>query len=92
MNGLKDGGPAFPRPASENTSGGTVADGDYSIEEQSGMSLRDAFAKDAPVTFCDALTSLRKDKDISILLPDIMRELSKMHYLYADAMLEARKK
>jgi hypothetical protein len=39
-----DGGAAFPRPASIDTSSGTLPDGDEVVEEQRGMSLRDWFA------------------------------------------------
>lgn len=36
--------PAFPRPASEYTSGGTLADGNEAIREQDGMTVREYFA------------------------------------------------
>jgi hypothetical protein len=36
--------PAFPRPASEYTKSGTLADGNDAIREQDGMTLRDWFA------------------------------------------------
>ncbi len=39
-----DGGPAFPRPASEDTTSGTLADGNDIVPSQSGMTLRDYFA------------------------------------------------
>jgi hypothetical protein len=41
------GGPAFPRPASEDTSSGTLADGNDLIASQDGMDLRDYFAAQA---------------------------------------------
>ncbi len=43
-----DGGPAFPRPASEFTGSGTCPDGNDPIRAQNGMSLRDYFAAHAP--------------------------------------------
>jgi hypothetical protein len=43
------GGPAFPRPASEFTAGGTLADGNDAIGEQGGMYLRQWYAGQALV-------------------------------------------
>jgi hypothetical protein len=77
--------PAFPRPASVDTSSGTLPDGDSVIRQQDGMSLRDYFAGQAlagwfaqfadpetgnPSTFCDSA--------------------AKCCYAHADAMLAAR--
>lgn len=44
MTNFIDGGPAFPRPASEYTASGTCSDGNDPIREQSGMSLHQYFA------------------------------------------------
>jgi hypothetical protein len=44
MGRINDGGPAFPRPASIDTSSGTLPDGDRVIDQQDGMTLRDYFA------------------------------------------------
>jgi hypothetical protein len=43
-----DGGPAFPRPASEFTESGTLLDGNIAVPATNGMSLRDYFAAHAP--------------------------------------------
>lgn len=43
-----DGGPAFPRPCSEDRKQGDQPDGNMTIDEQAGMSLRDWFAGLAP--------------------------------------------
>ncbi len=42
-----DGGPAFPRPVSEDTTNGTLSDGNDVVSAQEGMSLRDYFASNA---------------------------------------------
>jgi hypothetical protein len=46
---MKDdaGGPAFPRPMSEDRSSGSMQDGDYVVGEQDGMFLVDYFAAKA---------------------------------------------
>lgn len=41
---IDDGGPAFPRPASEDTVNGTLADGNHAVDSQVGMTLLDWFA------------------------------------------------
>lgn len=41
---MRDGGPAFPRAASEYTENGTLHDGNRAEHAQPGMSLRDWFA------------------------------------------------
>jgi hypothetical protein len=38
------GGPAFPRPASEDHRQGSQRDGDVHVPDQNGMTLRDYFA------------------------------------------------
>lgn len=47
MTTTNDGGPAFPRPASEFTQSGTLHDGNDAIPAQPGMTLRDYFAAHA---------------------------------------------
>lgn len=42
-----DGGPEFPRPASEDSSNGTLSDGNEVREAQCGMSIRAYFAGQA---------------------------------------------
>lgn len=41
------GGPAFPRPASEDRSQGDLTEGNRVVEEQRGMSLHDYYAAEA---------------------------------------------
>ncbi|MNC66497.1 hypothetical protein D3C87_1867900 [compost metagenome] len=88
-NEIKDGGPAFPN---EGFNGwGTP---------QKGMTLRDYFATHAPVTCIDANQSLLQqpdaarfascDHDGAMPMPLIMKELVRLRWEYADAMLAAR--
>lgn len=72
--------PAFPRPASVDTSSGTLPDGDTVISEQCGMSLREWFAGQALIGI------LAWQRDFSPV------EVGKLAYLHADAMLAARQK
>jgi hypothetical protein len=44
MKNYNDGGPAFPRPASEYTGSGTCTDGNDPIREQEGMTLHQYFS------------------------------------------------
>lgn len=86
MTDKKDGGPAFP-------DGGQY---DYT----GGMTLRDCFATHAPVTCIDANQSLLQqpdaarfascDHDGAMPMPLIMKELVRLRWEYADAMLAAR--
>jgi hypothetical protein len=72
-----DGGPAFPRPASEYTKNGTLLDGNDAVGHQEGMSLRDYFAGQA----------------MQALLVDcagLFRDVARNAYECADAMLAAR--
>lgn len=73
----RDGGPAFPRPASEDATYGTLADGNSVVREQDGMTLRDYFAG-------QALTGLLAER--SIPAPSVATRA----YEYADAMIEAQ--
>jgi hypothetical protein len=72
-----DGGPAFPRPASEYTASGTLPDGNDAIQAQAGMSLRDWFAG-------MALQGLIGAQEYE--------KIAKHCYYIADAMLSARHK
>jgi hypothetical protein len=78
----KDGGPAFPMPASEHSQGGHF--------EQYGMSLRDYFAGQAlaGLTAC-SFTYCGGEK---ITTENATRVTSRRAYEYADAMLAAREK
>lgn len=44
MSKHNDGGPAFPRPVSEDITSGTQLDGNCTVPEQNGMSLRQWYA------------------------------------------------
>lgn len=89
-NEIKDGGPAFPQ--------GHQVDNISALE--GGMSLRDYFATHAPVTCIDANQSLLQqpdaarfascDHDGAMPMPLIMKELVRLRWEYADAMLAAR--
>lgn len=81
-----DGGPAFPRPASEYTEMGTLRDGNIAVRQQSGMTLRDYFA-------AKALTGLMNDgwqQDGNPFNEDRANRTAKIAYEFADAMLKAR--
>ncbi len=69
------GGAAFPSP------GGT----------SSGMDLRDYFAAHAPITVADAEKAVRGVTAVPPTGGELMEMLSGMRYVYADAMLKARK-
>jgi hypothetical protein len=83
MGRIFDGGPAYPRPASIDTSSGTLPDGDSVVREQTGMSLRDLFAAHA---IAGVLASYAVD---SVMLPK-PADAANRAYGYADAMLARR--
>lgn len=82
-NEINTGGPAFPVTRLE-----------------AGMTLRDYFAANAPVTCIDANQSLLQrpeatrfadcDDDGALPLPLIIKELARLRWEYADAMMAAR--
>lgn len=82
MNATDTGGPAFPRPASENTRDGTLPDGNRIEDAQGGMTLRDYFAAAA----MPAVVTWFADEN-TMAIEDVADEA----YRYADAMLAARK-
>jgi len=84
-----DGGPAFPRPASEYTKDGSCADGNHAISAQTGMTLRDYFAAHAPITFQDACDAIGED---GYSYKEAFTRLARMRMAYADAMLAEREK
>lgn len=47
MAKIKNGGAAFPRPASEDTTCGTLPDGNRMVDGQDGMTLRQYYAAQA---------------------------------------------
>jgi len=69
------GGPAFPRPASEFTGGGTLPDGNDAIREQGGMTLRQWYAGQALVGLLAADTGGHT------------RHVAQIAFEYADAMV-----
>lgn len=81
-NPIYDGGAAFPRPASEDRQHGDQPDGNQTVCEQEGMSIRDYFA-------AQALTGLIAANAGRQVLPqsEVAAELA---YGYADAMLRHR--
>lgn len=72
----RDGGPAFPRPYSQDEFG------DYArpVHDQDGMSLRDWFAGQVLTRLADIYNGQAVDPDGA----------AKTAYQYADAMLKAR--
>ena len=81
---MEDGGPAFPRPASVDTTQGTLPDGDSVREDQEGMTLRDYFAAKIIHGLATPTTG---DGDPTQWNWD---ELAKCAYAGADAMISAR--
>jgi hypothetical protein len=75
---INDGGPAFPRPVSHSDEGGTH----FGF---TGMTLRDYFAGQALAGIC---APLYDDESPTIWKH---REFAKGAYMFADAMLAARK-
>jgi hypothetical protein len=78
------GGPAFPRPASEDTRRGTLADGNNLDESQEVMSLRDWFAGHIVNGVLHAGMLPANDQELA--------NLAMRSYALADAMLKARSK
>lgn len=84
---IKDGGQAFPRPIVCSPMGDLV----YAFP---GMSLRDYFAADAPITVWDAQMALNKGTTAIGSLPSLARKevfemMAKLRFEYADAMVAA---
>lgn len=79
---INDGGPAFPRPASEYTRNGSCPDGNDPICEQDGLSARDYFAAAA----LSGVLMARATTGAEMLQESIAEEC----YELADAMLAAR--
>ena len=75
---IRDGGPAFPRPVSEDRAQGDQPDGNRTIGEQSGMTLRDYFAGQAIAGFVGSPADFAFDS------------AARMAYDIADAMIVAR--
>lgn len=93
MSKADDGGPAFARSSTEDN------DCHY-CNEQDGMSLRDYFAAHAPDTITtDIVDESDEDRAVFIGIPEKEYHCpvhypmvdAKARYIWADAMLEARK-
>lgn len=82
---IDDGGPAFPRPASEYEPNEMRQDGKISAVPYNGMSLRDLFAGQAMVAL------ITRDADDSAYGSDMIKARPVLAYEYADAMIAARK-
>jgi hypothetical protein len=80
-----DGGAAFPRPVSEDRTSGDQIDGNRTVREQSGLSLRDYFAAAALQSI--PLRAWEKDGKVP---DDIFAKWAHAAYATADAMLRAR--
>jgi len=87
---IDDGGSAFPQTTSESFGG------DMSVDVTGGMSIRDAFAADAPVTFEMACFSIGKTTvSLRLHVPEerkaMWEAMSILRFEYADAMILARR-
>lgn len=101
---IDDGGPAFPRHASEFTKNGSCLDGNRPSEEQDGISARDYFAAKAMQgMWMPGVTLWPKDNVIPnvsdgkktpnwIRREEALETMAKDSYELADAMIKARKK
>lgn len=61
---------------------------------EQGMDLRDYFAAQAPIYLDDAFESLQRSTNTALTEKfdkEVIDELAKLSYLYADAMMVARK-
>lgn len=93
MTDTKDGGPAHP--ITERT---THDDGQIVCQEWPGLSIRDYFAAKCLMGFFNGCSwtddEMREDDDNFIFndpkLTETLRNLSKLCYMAADAMLRAR--
>ena len=77
MSETRDGGPAFPRPASTPE--------ENQVIEQDGMSLRDYFAGQA---LSSVLQDVADEKQLGGMAPK--DAAAKLAYIIADAMIRAR--
>lgn len=97
-NEIETGGPAFPVfIAAGHADPKQVAE---ACRKVAGLSVRDYLAANAPITCIDANQSLLQqpdaarfatcDHDGAMPMPLIMKELVRLRWEYADAMLAAR--
>ena len=88
MGKINDGGPAFPQPAVMDALE-IISASDYG---EGGMTLRDYFAAKAlPICMSNGADIL-KETSLTIDPAEFKEEVTGDAYLWADAMLEARKK
>lgn len=87
-----DGGPAFPRPASEFTKNGSLADGNDAVPSQGGMTLRDWFAGQFLAGLDLVMIEHRDDPDFEKPTQYTIEEKARLAYQAADAMLAERAK
>lgn len=82
-----NGGPAFPRPVSEDRTSGDQPDGNSTVDEQDGMSLRDYFA-------AHALAGILADHEVEAgpheSVQGFRASIARVAYAFADAMIVAR--
>ena len=81
-----NGGPAFPRPASEDTRNGTLQEGNNVEPAADGMSLRDYFAAHAPAPNAQWLADSFGDGKARA------EAIAAWRWYYADTMLVERKR
>lgn len=84
MNKIDDGGPAFPRPYGKGLDPEGLPGDEISNSASPGMSLRDWFAG-------QAISGTLSNNEWN---PDVINDpkrLARWSYVYADAMLAARK-
>ena len=82
---MDNGGPAFPRPISNGT---VFADGgqhNLEVAPQAGMTIRDYYAAHTP-EFIQTTYLIKINRE------DDLKELAKLNFEYADAMIVARNK
>ena len=90
---IKDGGPAFPFTVIKESDGRTGAP--INCDVFTGMTLRDYFAADAPISLTQAIAI-----EYQAALPglneaeraNVFETLARIRYEYADAMLKERSK
>lgn len=81
-----DGGPAFPRPASEDRTHGDLPDGNSMVAGHEGMSLRDYFAAHCAAALITASAHASGPESQFSLLS----QLGETAYAYADKLIRAR--
>ena len=79
MSAVDTGGPAFPFAFTDEA---RVSD---------GMTLRDYFAANAPITISDAIQLFKNDGVFEFTFGDVAKKLAGMRVSYADAMLKELK-